>query len=202
MIEPAIDKEDSERRRYFRIDDDIIMNIRRLDQKSVDSELDRFDQNRESFCFMNTAELEKEQHLPALREIQENYPQIASYIGYLESRIDMLTKVFSNQHVEEDNTPSKVNISAQGIRFHSELIYDTDDFLEFRITLLPDHKRLLIIGAVIWCIEDTKVTTKDKHVTAVDFTYIHEADREVLVKHIHNKQLSKLRLENQAKNNT
>lgn len=187
----TIEQED-DRRRYFRIDDSIGLVLRMLDHRRVDEEIAQFDKRRESICFMNSVEIEREQHLPQMRSIQQNHPDIAGYIGYLESRIDVLATILSERDIQETVETQKVNISAQGIRFYSWQAFGADDLVELRITLMPKRKRLLLIGTVVWCVEDPKALGKNKYAVAVDFTYIHEVDREVLVKHIHEKQMAGL----------
>ena len=104
----------------------------------------------------------------------------------------MLTRIVSEQQIDEQQPVSHVNISAQGIRFHFGESFNRDELIEMRITLLPAYRRLLVVGTVVWCIEDPNAIGAQKNAVAVDFTYIHEADREVLAKHIHARQLQQL----------
>ena len=192
MENQAMKKEGCDRRRFFRIDDNVLMSLHRIDQKNVDEELERFDQKRDAFCFMNNTELDRDQQLSNLSIIQQKNPEIANYINYLEARLDVLTKIISSQHDDPDEQDFQVNFSAQGMRFHTNLIYDSEDLVEIRLTLLPSRKRLLLIGTIVWCVEDAKAPGFYKQATAIDFTYINEDDREVLAKHIHNKQIEQL----------
>ena len=178
-----------ERRRYFRIDDNVCMDVRRINQRAVDVELDLFNKKRESFCMLNSILHNKEQHLPQQTVLRNKYPEVAAYIGYLEERIDALSKIVMSQEDEAELPICHVNLSAQGIRFFSNKAYQDEDLVEIRLILKPSCARVLLIGTVVWCIEDQQAPTAERYAVAVDFTYIYEADREVLVKHIHNKQL-------------
>ncbi len=190
-------EEREERRRYFRIDDDVVLSVRRLEKKHFDDELARFEEQRELVCFMNNIELDSEKMLPLKRTLENNYPEIAEYLDFLERRIDTLSRVVFDTDNGASEPTQRVNISAQGIQYYSSHGLTTDDLVELRITLKPSNKHLLIIGTVVWCIEDPNANKSQQYAIAIDFSYIKEADREVLVKHIHSKQINKLSQQNE-----
>ncbi|MBN1377617.1 MAG: PilZ domain-containing protein [Gammaproteobacteria bacterium] len=192
-------KNDSEgdRRRYFRVDDELVLTVNRLDHDLFDEELARFEEKRKSIGYMNNIELEKENLFPLRQKLENLYPEIAEYIAHLEKRLDMLSQTVMQDNNESYQAPQKVNISAQGIRFYSDEIFAKDDMVELRLILQPSQKILLIIGCVVWCVEDPNAVGKEKNVVAVDFTYINEADRDVLIKHIQPKQI-KILSQNEA----
>jgi hypothetical protein len=181
--------EDSERRRYFRIDDSLVLKVRKLDSDRFEEELDRFEEKRQAICHMNSVEAEQESLLPHKRMLEDNYPEVAEYLAFLEKRIDQLSQAVLVSHDREFRPTQKVNISAQGIRFHSKEHFEKDEVLELHLTLKPSQKHVLIIGKAVWCIDDPNVTDKNKFSVAVDFRYITSADQEILVKHIHQKQM-------------
>ncbi len=185
-----------ERRRYYRIDDDVVLSVRRLNKERFDDELASFEERRESVCFMNTIELNSEQMLPLKRTLQNRYPEIAEYLDFLETRIDTLSRMISIGDEEPSEPTQRVNISAQGMQFFSEQELNPDDLVELTVTLKPSNKHLIIIGTVVWSIEDANARAEEKYAIAVDFSYINDADREVLVKHIHKKQISGLSQQN------
>lgn len=82
------------------------------------------------------------------------------------------------------------------MQFFSEQELNPDDLVELTVTLKPSNKHLIIIGTVVWSIEDANARAEEKYAIAVDFSYINDADREVLVKHIHKKQISGLSQQN------
>lgn len=180
-----------ERRRYFRIDDNLALVVRRLNKTRFDEELIGFEERRESLCVSNSIEYEQEKLLPLRRSVEENFPEVAEYIAFLEKRIDALSLAIMADDEKALEPAQRVNISAQGIRFYSSGSFNTDDMVELQIRLKPSRKRLLIIGTVIWCLNDSNVSDDAHYAVAVDFSHINEADREVLVKHILKKQLEK-----------
>jgi hypothetical protein len=174
----------TERRRYFRIDDELVLIVRRLDQEHFDDELARFEERRNSVCFMNNIALEQENLSSLKRLLESKHPDIMEYVSFLEKRINILSEKVMQRSNEPPEPVQKVNISEQGIRFYAEETYNKDDLVELRICLQPNKKRLLIIGNVVWCLKDPNTIGKNSNVVAVDFTYIDEADRGVLVEHI------------------
>lgn len=186
---------EKERRRYLRIDDEVGLVVRQIDPDKYDVELEGFEDRRESVCFGNNFVLDQEKLTSIKSSLESSYPDIAEYLNVLNNRINMLTKLVLNREDNPEQAIQKVNISAQGLRFHSERSFISDDLVELRITLKPDNLCLLIIGSVVWSIEDPNVIDERKHAVAVDFSYINEADRAILVNHIHRKQSKKKSLE-------
>lgn len=184
----------SDRRRFFRINDHLVLNVILIEPGNTEQEMQLFQEKRDAFCAMNNADLDHDQNLGALRSIEQLYPDVAKYIAYLERRIDVLEKVVSAQESHENEEHYRVNISAQGMRFYSAQRFAKNDLLEMQIILLPNRKHVLLIATVIWCEDDPQAIDERKYATAVDFTTIHQADREVLAKHIHDKQIKQLHL--------
>lgn len=186
--EPPVD-----RRRYSRIDDTISVELRTINRKNLTKELELFEDRREKFCMLNDVGYQKEQHLAERRILEKKHPDIARYLAHLESRIDLLSKVLLTDDNHGFGHKLRVNISAQGMQFLSRKAYNEDDLLEFRIVLHPHGQRLLIIGTVIWCMDDPDAPVDEQYAIAVDFTYINDADREALDRHIQTSQLRRVR---------
>jgi c-di-GMP-binding flagellar brake protein YcgR len=83
----------------------------------------------------------------------------------------------------------QVNLSAQGISFYHELEPRADALVELNLKLLPSGQRLVIIARVVLVSSDAG---QDGHKISLDFEHMHEADREILIKHIHGKQMESL----------
>ncbi len=185
---------DRERRRYFRVDDVVEMQVQSIKPEDLDMALEQFDNRRESYCLINSLVHEKEIYLPERRALEKKYPEVARYLKGIESRLDILAKVVTSNMDEREELPKqKVNISAQGIRFLSAEHFEVEGLVELKLVLFPSCQRVLVIGSVVWCIEDPgAVNANEAYAAAVDFTYINEADREVLIKHVHSKQIQEI----------
>ncbi|GIX22648.1 MAG: PilZ domain-containing protein [Gammaproteobacteria bacterium] len=181
----------AERRRYYRIDEEVYLTHRRVASEHLDEAIARLDEKRARYCFLNDLDLAREEQLPAWCLLRERHPQVADYLLYLEKRIDAVAKHVA-EHVGLTYGPKqRVNISAQGLRFYSPKPYGEEDYVELQI-VLPDRRCVLVIGGVVWCVDDPHAPPEERYAVAVDFDYIHEADRELLVKHIQETQRRRL----------
>ena len=69
--------------------------------------------------------------------------------------------------------------------------------------LLPSHRYIKAYGKVVGCRERLEVeAAEQRYEVAVDFKYIRDEDREVLIQHIFRKQAAQLRTERQAEDVT
>ena len=65
------------------------------------------------------------------------------------------------------------------------------ELVELKLKLLPSGLRLVIIARVI-LVETDAGEDDRKFRVSLDFEHLHEADREILIKHIHGKQMEQL----------
>ena len=83
------------------------------------------------------------------------------------------------------------NLSAQGISFFVDEAPKPDDRVELKLKLLPSGLRLVIIARVV-LVEKESNQDLGEYRISLDFEHLHEADREILIKHIHGKQMESL----------
>ena len=85
------------------------------------------------------------------------------------------------------DSEKQANLSAQGISFYSDTGADKGSIVELNLRLLPSRQQIVCFARVIDCSEDQH--DQGKYRLSLDFEHIHEADQEILVKHVHAKQL-------------
>lgn len=179
-----------ERRRYFRIDDIIGIKTEVIPQQEVQQKLQQFWDNQHQFSLRNEFNYELEQHQTDLKHIKIKMPEVGRYLDLLQKQLDMLTEKVvkgEDQFVEEE---IHVNLSAQGLSFYSDEVVHASEIVEMHLKLLPGHQKIVVFSKVINCIKDKDRPGKYK--VALDFEHIHDADREILVKHVHGKQMRAL----------
>ena len=184
---------DEERRRFFRIEDEICLDISIVSEqeyKDAPQELSKVKNSAfalsASFATINQA------HLPMMNSIRMSYPEIAQYLDLMNKKLDNLS-----QHILDEELPCSdknkqiVNISASGIAFESTNNYPLNQPLMLRLVILPEKIGIEVFGRVInsQTIEDSA----DKTLISVDFEHIREDDQEILIKHNLNKQMHELR---------
>ena len=62
------------------------------------------------------------------------------------------------------------------------------EVVELNLELLPNKQKIVVFAKVVRC---EQLASKQFNIT-LDFEHIHESDREILIKHIHGKQLKSL----------
>lgn len=186
--------DDAERRRFFRIDDRVAINVRILDKDKLSEAVAKSKGDRYRQGLLSQLEHESEKQLPQLRVVEKRYPEVARYLKFLEKKIDHLATSLVDPQPDVPNTPkNKVNISAQGIRFEYDRLIANGSYVELAMRLFPSRKCLVLFGRVIWCRENEEHENGKPWTLAVDYIHIDEADKELLIKHIHGRQLDYLR---------
>ncbi len=179
-----------ERRRFFRIEDIVGLKTEVINKQHIEKKLDNFWHDQHEFSIRNEFNYKLDQHQADLAKINKRMPELGRYLSVLQEQIDRLT----DQIITEDDgftiKEKQVNISAQGISFVSSEKLNSGDIIELHLQLLPSHQKIVVFSKVIDCKKDPHEA--DQFHIALDFEHIHEADRELLIKHVHGKQLKSL----------
>jgi len=180
-----------ERRRYFRIEDEALLALERIDKATIDDRLEDFWTNEHAFSIRNNYNFQIEQHIADRHKIDSKMPELGRYLGVLEKQIDRLTNKLIGDENDQAMTQKSVNLSAQGIAYYDDQDPVQDELVELRLKLLPSGFRLVIIARVV-LVEKDRCEDQGKHRISLDFENLHEADREILIKHMHGKQMESL----------
>ncbi len=178
------------KRGYFRVNDSVALAIRPLDEKESARANQLFDERHRDFGIVNEFLIARERYLPKLIRIRRRDPEIAEYIAYLEDKIQKLAAAMGRKQALKKAVPTDhVNLSASGIRFHSDTPMQSGSKVELTITLFPSGVPILVFGDIIRA--DANSGKGWSYV--VKFSHIHDDDMEILIKHIHARQLDELR---------
>ena len=180
-----------ERRRYYRIDDEVDLNMQLVTQAEIDDCLEDFWANEHAFSMRNNYNFQIEQHIGDRHKIEAKMPELARYLGVLEKQIDRITEKLIGDEHDASMIRKAVNISAQGISFCIDQPPAQGKLVELKLKLLPSGLRLVIIARVVLVENDSSREPNQARIS-LDFENLHEADREILIKHIHAKQLETL----------
>ena len=181
----------SERRRYFRIDDEVSLSLQPIAVADEEARIDDFWQNEHAYSMRNNYNFQIEQHIADFHRIEKRMPELARYLRVLERQIDRITEKLA---VDDDDSKlghQRVNISAQGLLCRSDDPPAPGSLVELTLKLLPSGLRLVIMARVIKSEPEDENGNGASRVS-LDFEHLHEADREILVKHIHGKQMESL----------
>lgn len=181
----------NERRRYFRIDDTVGLHAILVSPDDLESRLDGFWNNNHQFSIRNEYNHQLEEHLADFHAIENKMPELARYLSVLQKQIELITQKLEPEQNQLGDKAQDVNISAQGISYYSDAPVKLGDMLELNFKLLPSGQQLISFARVI-LIEDHDNFEQGKFRISLDFEHIHEADQEILIKHVHAKQMGKL----------
>ncbi|MBT8433847.1 MAG: PilZ domain-containing protein [Gammaproteobacteria bacterium] len=180
-----------ERRRYFRIEDEALVALEPIDKATIDDRLEDFWTNEHAFSLRNNYNFQIEQHIADRNKIDSRMPELGRYLRVLEQQVDLLTDKLLGDENDKAMTEKSVNLSAQGIAYYDDQAPEQDELVELKLKLLPSGFRLVIIARVV-LVEKDRCQDQGKHRISLDFENLHEADREILIKHMHNKQMESL----------
>lgn len=182
------DTQARERRRFFRIDDAVALAVTPLSRDERDARLKTL-QDTPQGSLVGELHVEREGLLPVMRELETSQPAVARYLRLLERQVDLLARAIGDPGDTLPDAPTHdVNLSAQGIRFpHGEAL-EPGTSVELSLKLFPSRLRLVLLGEVVAC----QATNTNAFDVAVDFRDITPADQELLIKHIHARQLGTL----------
>ena len=183
------------RRESYRINDRVGLYVQALSESDyVDARAaatGRFEMRRTLNSIIATGDAQR----GALRNIRDSDPALAAYLQNIEDRLESLVRLLSLKSTAAPGTPSHdVNISGNGIRFRHEKRMPRGSKVRIELQLFPSRTCLSLLGTVVRCSElEQPAKNGDRHVIAVDFTDIHDDDRELLIRHVHSLQLEHAR---------
>ncbi len=180
-----------ERRRYYRIEDRVLLSLNPIEAGKLDNRLEEFWVNEHRFSIRNNFNFEIEQHITDRHAIESRMPELTRYLAVLEKQIDLLTDKLIGDEQDKNLSRKTVSISAQGISIDDNQTPGVGELIELQLKLLPSGLRLVIIARVV-LVEEGTDNDQGSNRISLDFEHMHEADREILIKHIHGKQMEKL----------
>lgn len=178
---------EQERRRYFRIDDQVGLALTPIAAADEDAALAGFADSSARVGLINEMRALREQHLPQRRALESRFPTVAAYIGSLERQIEILALAIGQRDDFPSHPDTPANISGQGIGLLADLGVEIGALIDIKLALFPDRCRIEALARVI------KIDrTADGVETVMEFTHLREADREAIIHHVHALQRTRL----------
>jgi len=186
-----------ERREYFRIDDEIALDYRLIDEAEIDAVSERIHARfPDRFTVASSFTATSRQMAQALHKVQNQSPELIRCLQAIDQKLNMLAQLFVSEEMHLDQQPTReVNLSAGGLAFRSQHQIRTGSLLEMRIVLFPSLVGILTLSRVIHCEPISDGTAQFPWQVAVNFEQLRERDRELLVRHVMTKQTRQLRAE-------
>ncbi|MFK7854210.1 MAG: PilZ domain-containing protein [Granulosicoccus sp.] len=183
--------ESRERRRSYRLDDNIKLRVRVLDSKDLDTQLEEFDANRKQYRFHSHFLSELETRERQLDLIKHSHPEIGSYLDYLGQQLCKLTELQESETDEDAQDVGHeafVNISASGIRFLTKQELSSGMYVELGMLLPTTLTQVMLIAEVV----RSEKNAVGEWSVSLQYTRIDEEDKEAIIGHMARAQQQQL----------
>lgn len=184
--------EQSERRRYFRVDVEMIFSYKLISQevKAKQSKLINLGggDHPDNHKLFITLESDLQE---IIKKFHKTQPELATALNLLNRKINLLSQggpMPDTQQTILDKTPQLVNISACGVGFKEAHPIAIGEAVELELVLLPEQAYIIAYGQVVAC-EKKPLGTSDNssklpYRISVDFDAIRDEDVERIIQHI------------------
>ena len=189
---------DSERRRFFRIDDQVSLTFEPIDIDNQSSQLANLDEQKHMFTLM--AELQKvDSELSAVYyRLKQKSHDLANYLDGLNKKIHTLGSIILTSHTDIPSKPTHdVNVSAGGIAFAHPAPLEVGQEVLLKVVFYPSFYGLFTKAIVADCRQ--AMGDKGEYEIGLEYIEMDEADRDVLMQLILRKQSEQLKTERELR---
>lgn len=197
-----------ERRRYFRIEDEIILSWHILTAQEKEKGLERFKRGETHYPDSAGLFLSMEVDLlDAFQTISARQPELAAVLELLNRKINLVARsmtVDESMHTLLDEKAQPVSISASGISFESPIPATQGESIQLEMVLFPGKIYISCFGTIVDCVPLSESESKEPMNAFrinVDFVTIRDDDTERLVQHIMRKEVEFLRARRKSRQN-
>lgn len=175
-----------ERREYFRIDDQVLLNLRPIVEADVAAVRERIlDRVPDRFTVAANFAVNSRATARLLHGLASGSPDAARYMRLMDQKLNQLARLFVLDEVERGDYPLlNVNLSAGGLVFPSRHEFAAGELVEMRMVLYPDMVGILTVSRVIYCERFANQPGDFPWQIAVEYEHIRESDRDLLCSHI------------------
>ncbi len=187
MSGPTTQHQDTaDRRRFCRIDDDIILRYRVVGIQEIPADIENLDT-----CLPNRLTLSStfasttQQMQPLLAKIREQSLEIAEYLRLMDRKLDLVARAFLLQEINVQEEPvCRVNLSAGGVGFYEKNPFAAGTTLEMELILLPSYVGILAYGKVVYRKHEPNAVAGLPFRIGVEFCNLRERDRDLIAQHV------------------
>lgn len=182
-----------DRRRYFRIDDELTLIYREIAECDVPDANQFKHEVLDSISLSTAVEFLTQDSRVLLSKIERSQPEVAGFLKTLERKIDLIAQtILMTDRDLSDKPTKKVNISASGLSFDAEDSIDPGTIIELKMVLPPSLVAFVSYGKVVYC-NTCEGKEQFSHRMGVDFLSLRDQDRELLIRYIVKRQIQQLR---------
>ncbi|MGD8429296.1 MAG: PilZ domain-containing protein [Ectothiorhodospiraceae bacterium] len=182
---------DEDRREHFRVEDEVILDYRRVDAEQIARQRAAGAEDAPSaFSLVSHLHHLRQESIILRRAAERESASFARLVDMQDRKIEGLAEVLM-MHELRDRTAVRVHvdIGADGMGLRLDEPLEEGQWLEFRVVLLSTGLGLHSYARVVHCRPDAE----GGFVVGTSFEFIREHDREMLVHHVLQRQSMMLR---------
>jgi c-di-GMP-binding flagellar brake protein YcgR len=190
-----------DRRRYFRIDDDVSLNFSVVPKEELAARLEQLElEFSGNFTIMSSLAAINQRMAGVMHRIEADSPDVAEYLKALNHKVSVIGRALLDLDSDVSHRQAQsVNLSATGIAFHAREGPEMGSILELKLLLLPSYTGILTYGELVGCGQVAEEDPEFPHQMRVNFSHMREADRDVLIRHVIQRQTVELRKAREAR---
>lgn len=179
----------SERRRFFRIEDSISLSYKLIDATCANSGLKAANHLPSEYSLAATLDVLSQEALRIMQRLEKQNDELLELYKILDAKINAVAQVamFRASNISEKNCQD-VNLSAAGVAFQQPNPIEIGQNLAVEMYLPSSLALIMVYGKVINC----EAIEPDRYVISVEYTDIKEEDQELLIKHVVRRQWQQL----------
>ncbi len=183
-----------ERRRFFRIEDEINLFFKKVDVSSIKRASDLESDVLHNCSLAAALDILSQESQVILNRIERKDTDISDYLRVMDNKIDLIARTLlmdGNELIEQESR--NASLSASGVAFEAEEQLKEGDFLELRLLLASSMAVIVCYGYVVYCRKNKEKESNFPYVIGVAYSEIKDQDQELLIKHVVKRQMQQIR---------
>ena len=178
-----------ERRRFFRIEDEVKLVYRSAEARPPGTSEQPF------LPLMGGLESISQDANKQLTSVERFYPEVAAYVKTLESKLELLARsvVLMQEPALMQQSKQMVSISASGVAFEGETHVSSGEVLEIKMVLLASMILIVNPVKVVYCKPSDPGDEALPWQIGVDYIDMGASMQEQLIRHVFNRQQAQRR---------
>lgn len=186
-----------DRRRFFRLDDEVVLEFETLDREEVSAWKESHQKQKDE---LSQLEQDIGSHISQLKAQD---PALARLLELFNQKINLLGSSHlpgsSKRDLSATEARTRINLSACGMAFHTDENVAKGDHLLLHMQLKPSNAELSLTGTIV-SIEKSK-GEGEPNLVRIDFADLKESEQEVLIQHLFQLQNRHLKLRSEESAN-
>lgn len=183
-----------ERRRFFRIDDEINLFYKRVEPESIKKYSEVSSELLNNCSLAAALDILNQEAQIIFNRIERSNPDVADYLRIMDSKINLVARAVLMEGTDLVNEQARnVSLSASGVAFECEELIADDEFLEIRLLLTSSMAVIVCYGNVVYSHKNPESKSEFPYIVGVAFSEMKEQDSELLIKHVVKRQMQQIR---------